>query len=295
MGAQRPLIVPWLIEQLDAQKYPGVSWLNPERTQFRVTWKHGSRQSISSEDFQLFEDWAIARGRYCPGVDERTPSDWKRNFRSALNRKDGIEMIQDNSTDSEDPHKVFEIKQPNNASKELRWDRPDEPLEHVLSGLDLSSSQEVVGAENPVCSDSLSPPSLNFAQPIVTAQPLDQLLEAETLDVVFPDPAILNDRTQASYTQRIVQKVAPGVLLCIEGQLLCGMRQGHCHVYWSQSEFPADGMLHGELRKEQLDPIYSLQQFVHGMSALPFFDPWRSPCKGFAYFTPAPVSIDHLP
>uniref|UniRef100_A0A670IUV6 Interferon regulatory factor 3 n=1 Tax=Podarcis muralis TaxID=64176 RepID=A0A670IUV6_PODMU len=91
----QPLIVPWLMEQLDARRYPGLSWLNPERTLFRVPWKHGSRQNIL--------------GRHRPGIDQRTPSEWKRNFRSALNRKEGIRMFQDNSTDSEDPHKVFEI------------------------------------------------------------------------------------------------------------------------------------------------------------------------------------------
>ncbi|XP_042327914.1 interferon regulatory factor 3 isoform X2 [Sceloporus undulatus] len=372
MGAQRPLIVPWLMEQLDAQRYPGVSWLNPERTRFRVPWKHGSRQSICSEDFQLFEDWAIARGRYRPGIDQRTPSEWKRNFRAALDRKDGIDVIQDNSTDSEDPHKVFEIKQPNNADLgdaaggavntaadegssiatgsaaaygDFSLSSQDKTLESVLSDLDLSSSLEalaleaenpnwcgilpptdldptlsgavgppfepvsetnafVVAAENPVCSDSMSLPSLNLINPIVMAQPLAQILDAQTLvtdfevrtyyrgrqvnkhmfssvrglcfvppgcsgyypdlaDVVFPDVANLTDQIQASYTKRLIQKVAPGVLLCFDGHLLCGMRRGPCHVYWSQSEFPADGMLHGELQKEQLSTIYTLQQFVH--------------------------------
>ncbi|XP_042327915.1 interferon regulatory factor 3 isoform X3 [Sceloporus undulatus] len=318
MGAQRPLIVPWLMEQLDAQRYPGVSWLNPERTRFRVPWKHGSRQSICSEDFQLFEDWAIARGRYRPGIDQRTPSEWKRNFRAALDRKDGIDVIQDNSTDSEDPHKVFEIKQPNNAALALEAENPNwcgilppTDLDPTLSGAvgppfePVSETNAfVVAAENPVCSDSMSLPSLNLINPIVMAQPLAQILDAQTLvtdfevrtyyrgrqvnkhmfssvrglcfvppgcsgyypdlaDVVFPDVANLTDQIQASYTKRLIQKVAPGVLLCFDGHLLCGMRRGPCHVYWSQSEFPADGMLHGELQKEQLSTIYTLQQFVH--------------------------------
>ncbi|XP_003222748.3 interferon regulatory factor 3 [Anolis carolinensis] len=361
MGTQRPLIVPWLMEQLDAHKYPGVSWLNAERTQFRVIWKHGSRQSISDEDFQLFEDWAIARGRYHPGIDNRTPSEWKRNFRSALNRKDGIEMIQDNSTDSEDPHKVFEIKQPNGAnqsdsvggatntavsdvssvasgSTSMYGDFPsssqDELQENVFINLDISSSQEdpnwcgilsptvldpppsaapfeqvlgtsaFVGTENPVCCGSLCQPSLDLIQHTNTVQPLQQILEAPTLvtdfevriyyrgrqvftqvfsnvrglcflppgysgsdpdlaDVIFPNPENLNDHLQASYSQRLIQGVSPGVLLCVEGQSLCGMRRGPCHIYWGQSEFPAEGMLHGELPKERLGPMYSLQQFVH--------------------------------
>ncbi|XP_062994766.1 interferon regulatory factor 3 isoform X2 [Elgaria multicarinata webbii] len=198
MGAQRPLIVPWLVEQLNAERYPGVSWLNQERTRFRVPWKHGSRQSVSSEDFQLFEDWAIARGRYRPGVDIRTPSDWKRNFRSALNRKDGINVMQDNSTDSEDPHKVFEIL-PNaahlngaaqGAANAAGGDVPpipaanwgayadsqsssqDETLESVLSSLDLSSTTE----ENPVWCGGLSPSDFQPALATVSVTQLDQIL-----------------------------------------------------------------------------------------------------------------------
>ncbi|XP_026566600.1 interferon regulatory factor 3 isoform X2 [Pseudonaja textilis] len=109
MGTQKPLLVPWLIEQLNNQRYPGVSWLNSEKTLFRVPWKHASRQSINPRDFQIFEDWAIARHLYNPEIDPRTPSEWKRNFRSALNRKEGIEMVEDKSTDPEDPHKVYKI------------------------------------------------------------------------------------------------------------------------------------------------------------------------------------------
>uniref|UniRef100_A0A8C6VPL0 IRF tryptophan pentad repeat domain-containing protein n=1 Tax=Naja naja TaxID=35670 RepID=A0A8C6VPL0_NAJNA len=118
MGTQKPLLVPWLIEQLNNQRYPGVSWLNSEKTLFRVPWKHASRQSINPRDFQIFEDWAIARHLYNPETDARTPSEWKRNFRSALNRKDGIEMVEDKSTDPEDPHKVYKISV-NIDSKEL--------------------------------------------------------------------------------------------------------------------------------------------------------------------------------
>ncbi|KAG6923971.1 interferon regulatory factor 3, partial [Chelydra serpentina] len=54
MGTPKPLIVPWLRRKLDAGCYPGVSWLDPGRTQFRVPWKHGLRQDASAEDFQLF-------------------------------------------------------------------------------------------------------------------------------------------------------------------------------------------------------------------------------------------------
>ncbi|KAJ7313736.1 hypothetical protein JRQ81_005387 [Phrynocephalus forsythii] len=363
MDAQKPLILPWLVEKLDAQEYPGVSWLNPERTRFRVPWKHGSRQNAGPEDFQIFEDWAVARGRYRSGIDQRSPSEWKRNFRAALNRKEGIEMVQDNSTDAEDPHKVFEmhstISNPNGAVARPVNADSDNPspmsvgsvgpfagrlsssqndtLESVLSTLDLSSSQEdavwvggltstnldlnltlpattgtslepvletnmyVLGEQNPVFCGDQPPPSLNLVAG--TVPPLDQILGSTTFetdfevriyyrgrlvftnlysntrglcfvppgssggyhnlsDVVFPDPLALNSQLQASYTQRLLQAVAPGVLLRIEGKLLCGRRRGHCHVFWSQSEIATERTLCGELPKEHLCPIYSLHQFM---------------------------------
>ncbi|XP_015742861.1 interferon regulatory factor 3 [Python bivittatus] len=372
MGAQKPLIVPWLVEQLDTQRYPGVSWLNAERTLFRVPWKHGSRQSISPEDFQIFEDWAIVRSLYNPGTDPRTPSEWKRNFRSALNRKDGIEMVKDNSTDSKDPHKVYKINHNianlngpavGAASIEVS-DAPlvpaesrrpwgisssssqDETLEDVLNSLDLSSPDKTLGEDCPGWFETLSPSKLDLAistmpvtpleqtggtdeivpytgigadnticcggppssnlelnPSIATILPLEQLMatqEFETdfevrtfyrgrlvlsevfrnsrglcfvppgvsgncpglADVLLPDPAILSDQLQASFTRRLLKGVAPGVLLCIEGNQLCGMRKGTCHVFWSLSEMPGDGVLHGELLKEQFAPIFNLQLFV---------------------------------
>uniref|UniRef100_A0A8C8RVP1 Interferon regulatory factor 3 n=1 Tax=Pelusios castaneus TaxID=367368 RepID=A0A8C8RVP1_9SAUR len=109
MGSAKPLIVPWLREKLDRGFYPGVTWLDEARTQFRVPWKHGLRQDASSDDFQLFRDWAIDSGSYRPGQDAPAPSVWKRNFRSALNRKPGIRVLWDRSSDSADPHKVYEI------------------------------------------------------------------------------------------------------------------------------------------------------------------------------------------
>ncbi|XP_044300384.1 interferon regulatory factor 3 isoform X2 [Varanus komodoensis] len=323
MNAQRPLIVPWLVEQLNAERYPGVSWLNPEHTQFRVPWKHGSRQNITNEDFRLFEDWAIARGRFRPGRDQRTPSEWKRNFRSALNRKDGIHVIQDNSTDSEDPHKVFEIRlnttcQNDYAQEAANARGGDEPPvlvtstgayggsssssqdESMLSSLDLSSTTEALREENKAC---LPPPSLDPVPPTDTVSPLELhsgnnifdtdfavrvfyrgLLVSTSVfsnvrglrfvppgipgccpdlaDVVLPDPAILNDKLQVSYTQRLLQGLAPGVILRIEGKTLCGARQGPCRVYWCHSEIPEEGMSHGELPKGHTGPIYQLQQFV---------------------------------
>ncbi|XP_077172049.1 interferon regulatory factor 3 isoform X2 [Paroedura picta] len=355
MGAQRTLIVPWLLDQLNAQRFPGVSWLNLERTQFRIPWKHGSRHSTIPEDFQLFEAWAIASGRYNPRTDQRTPSDWKRNFRSALNRKPEINVIADNSTDSEDPHKVFEIQHPANQNDHAQQigevhenlgvcgdsspSCQDDPLESVLKSLDLSGGEQaensayyvglspsgldpalltvpmiplepvlctnnfVPAADNAASCVGLPPSGLDQAPPAAPSISWEQIMESNVLEtefevrvyyrgrlvftntfsnvqglcfvppgsqisypdlatVVLPDTAALNDRRQAAYTNRLLSRLAPGVLLRIEGLSLCGSRLGPCHVFWSQSETPTTGMRGGGLPKEHFSSLYSQQQFV---------------------------------
>ncbi|XP_029441215.1 LOW QUALITY PROTEIN: interferon regulatory factor 3 [Rhinatrema bivittatum] len=109
MGSQKPRILPWLLKQINSREFPGLSWTNLEHTEFSVPWKHGLRHDRSDEDFQIFEAWAIASGAYNPGTDKPNSSVWKRNFRSALNRKENICMIKDHSSDSNHPHKVYRI------------------------------------------------------------------------------------------------------------------------------------------------------------------------------------------
>ncbi|CAM5174106.1 unnamed protein product [Eretmochelys imbricata] len=221
MGTPKPLIVPWLRKKLDDGCYPGVSWLDQGRTQFRVPWKHGLRQDASSEDFQLFRDWAIDSGNYRPGHDAPTPSIWKRNFRSALNRKPGIQVLQDHSSDSADPHKVYEIL-PNraragadeapsaavggteaDASSQL-LDRSggglscsqDDDLDDILNALALSSPEEdapcsALAPGAPYVSDAASGGALSpgFADfpPLVQPAPsaLEQLLGSNVLMTDF--------------------------------------------------------------------------------------------------------------
>ncbi|XP_056397918.1 interferon regulatory factor 3 isoform X2 [Hyla sarda] len=116
MSSQKPRIIPWLIRQIDNQIYPGLEWVNSEHTQFRVPWKHALRQDSSLEDFRIFEAWAIASGCYDPLTEKPDPPRWKRNFRSALIRKEGIRMILDHGSDSVNPHKIYEITIPANGT-----------------------------------------------------------------------------------------------------------------------------------------------------------------------------------
>ncbi|XP_063798633.1 interferon regulatory factor 3 [Pseudophryne corroboree] len=119
MSSLKPRIIPWLIDQINSQEYPGLKWINKEQTQFLIPWKHGLRQDRSDDDVKIFEAWAIASGNYNPSKDPPNPAVWKRNFRSALNRKNEIKVIEDNSKDSTDPHKIYEFIRGDIASGDM--------------------------------------------------------------------------------------------------------------------------------------------------------------------------------
>lgn len=109
MGTQKPRILPWLVSQLDKGQLEGVAWLDQRRTRFRIPWKHGLRQDAQQEDFGIFQAWAEASGAYTPGKDKPDLPTWKRNFRSALNRKEVLRLAEDRSKDPHDPHKIYEF------------------------------------------------------------------------------------------------------------------------------------------------------------------------------------------
>ncbi|XP_018424622.1 PREDICTED: interferon regulatory factor 3-like [Nanorana parkeri] len=119
MSYLKPRIIPWLEQQITSQKYPGLKWTNPERTLFQIPWKHGLRQDRSEDDVKIFEAWAIASGSYDPEKDVANPAVWKRNFRSALNRKSEIRVVQDKSSDSNNPHKIYEFNRGNISTGDI--------------------------------------------------------------------------------------------------------------------------------------------------------------------------------
>ncbi|KAM9816966.1 interferon regulatory factor 3 [Neosynchiropus ocellatus] len=103
MSQSRPLLVPWLRDQIDSGRFPGVQWTNPEKTEFCIPWKHALRQDSCDTDVLIFKAWSEVSGNCrMPG----DPSIWKRNFRSALRAK-GFKMVSDDKNDGANPHKVF--------------------------------------------------------------------------------------------------------------------------------------------------------------------------------------------
>ncbi|KAI1896312.1 hypothetical protein AGOR_G00093490 [Albula goreensis] len=138
MATPKPLLIPWLIEQIDSGRYSGVCWTNQEHTEFCIPWKHGLRHDSSDDDHRIFKAWAEISG-----ATNADASVWKRNFRSALRAK-GCELIRDSKNDAANPHKVFRLpKEQQQRSKEqmratVKETGHQEPVGNLTLGLPMS-------------------------------------------------------------------------------------------------------------------------------------------------------------
>ncbi|CAJ1048950.1 interferon regulatory factor 1a [Xyrichtys novacula] len=95
---QRQRLRPWLEEQIQSGRYPGVCWLDQSAQIFQIPWKHAARHGWSIDrDATLFRSWAMHTGRYRPGKDKPDPKTWKANFRCALNSLPDICELQEHS------------------------------------------------------------------------------------------------------------------------------------------------------------------------------------------------------
>ncbi|KAM6173454.1 interferon regulatory factor 7 isoform 2-T2 [Erethizon dorsatum] len=118
-AAQRMRFGEWLLGEVSSGRYEGLRWLDEARTVFRVPWKHFARKDLGEADARIFKAWAVARGRWPPSGSESGPpppeaeaaerAGWKTNFRCALHSTQRFMMLQDNSGDPVDPHKVYAV------------------------------------------------------------------------------------------------------------------------------------------------------------------------------------------
>ncbi|XP_062380802.1 interferon regulatory factor 2 isoform X2 [Sardina pilchardus] len=118
MPVERMRMRPWLEEQINSCKIPGLRWVNKEKRIFQIPWMHAARHGWDVEkDAPLFRNWAIHTGKYQPGVDKPDPKTWKANFRCAMNSLPDIEEVKDKS-----------IKKGTNAFRVYKMLSPSERL-----------------------------------------------------------------------------------------------------------------------------------------------------------------------
>ncbi|XP_044136715.1 interferon regulatory factor 1 [Bufo gargarizans] len=98
MPVSRLRLRPWLKEQIESNKIPGLTWINKEEGIFQIPWKHAARHGWDIEkDACLFRSWAIHTGKFKIGEKEPDPKTWKANFRCAMNSLPDINEVRDRS------------------------------------------------------------------------------------------------------------------------------------------------------------------------------------------------------
>ncbi|KAM5193043.1 interferon regulatory factor 9 [Mantella aurantiaca] len=109
---------PWLVEQIESGKYPGLMWDDEQKTLFRIPWKHAGKQDFRhDEDAAIFKAWAQYKNKYQNG-DKLDAATWKTRLRCALNKSPEFQEIPKRSqVDISEPYKVYRIVPPEEQEK----------------------------------------------------------------------------------------------------------------------------------------------------------------------------------
>ncbi|KAM4706953.1 interferon regulatory factor 9 isoform 1-T1 [Discoglossus pictus] len=111
-GRARPTrkLRPWLVQQVESGKYPGLVWDDDKKTSFRIPWKHAGKQDFRhDEDAAIFKAWAIFKNKFHSG-DKVDAASWKTRLRCALNKSPEFQELPNKShLDISEPYKVYRI------------------------------------------------------------------------------------------------------------------------------------------------------------------------------------------
>ncbi|XP_012888822.1 PREDICTED: interferon regulatory factor 7 isoform X3 [Dipodomys ordii] len=269
---QRVLFGEWLLSEVSSGRYEGLRWLDETHTVFRVPWKHFARKDLGEADARIFKAWAVARGRWPPGAQPSPEAEaaeragWKTNFRCALRSTRRFVMLQDNSGDLVDPHKVYMLSsEPGGRARSPASLRNPSCPPRGGRGLQSCPTSTEHPEEPRAAWTMEGVPSPRPQHPALTVEPgpgaLDvtimykgrtvlqavvghpgcvllynptgpAALATEAQPVLFPSPAELPDQKQLRYTEELLRHVAPGLQLELRGLELWALRMGKCKVYW---------------------------------------------------------------
>ncbi|XP_069796303.1 interferon regulatory factor 2 isoform X3 [Narcine bancroftii] len=208
MPVERMRMRPWLEEQINSNKIPGLKWLSKEKKIFQIPWMHAARHGWDVEkDAPLFKNWAVHTGKYHHGVDKPDPKTWKANFRCAMNSLPDIEEVKDKSIKKgSNAYRVYRMlpaaDKPNKKGKKIKvekeeqcktvkWKTPKFPFEEnegLLNNHDLYTKPNVKDdAQVHSTMDNFDelgyPPSLDIIEePMIVSNPPDvcQVIEVTT-------------------------------------------------------------------------------------------------------------------
>ncbi|XP_077983436.1 uncharacterized protein LOC144438258 isoform X2 [Glandiceps talaboti] len=116
---------PWIVEQINSGNYRGLDWIDPEKTEFKVPWKHAAKNDYDQEeDSKIFRAWSLHTGKYKVGIDKVEPAVWKTRLRTALNKLPDVEEVRDKKIRSPDgiPYRVYKLL----PQRDHPWSRRDD-------------------------------------------------------------------------------------------------------------------------------------------------------------------------
>lgn len=190
MPVERMRMRPWLEEQIDSNKIPGLKWLNKEKKIFQIPWMHAARHGWDVEkDAPLFKNWAVHTGKYLPGISKPDPKTWKANFRCAMNSLPDIEEVKDKS-----------IKKGNNAFRVYRMlppsERPAKKGKKKMEKSDQLNSVKMVKVEDFSPSEftnGVDCTSSNYVMPSISSITVKEEFQVDsTVHSVMEDSSCVN-------------------------------------------------------------------------------------------------------
>ncbi|XP_065671014.1 interferon regulatory factor 5 isoform X5 [Hydra vulgaris] len=100
---------PWLLDQINSGKYPGLDWIDKSNQIFKIPWKHFGRPGEYDSNYaMLFRAWAVHTNRF----NESKPEDvsrWKTNLRCALDRQPEIKRVPEHEFEDELPYRAYQF------------------------------------------------------------------------------------------------------------------------------------------------------------------------------------------
>ncbi|XP_070574524.1 interferon regulatory factor 8-like isoform X3 [Ptychodera flava] len=210
----RQRLRPWLINQIDSGAYRGLTWLNADKTEFKIPWKHAGKQDYDKEeDSKIFKAWSLHTGKYREGVDDPDPAMWKTRLRTALNKLPDIQEVQTKTQlDIPEPYRVYRLlpRKPSKSSLNQERDNANDLNMNMNMNIKIKKEYPVIpGVNHPPYSQEpitkgtfnmvISPPPHKTTVDAFTMPP-----EASTLDdldgIIRSDLEAAHDSPQATMT-----------------------------------------------------------------------------------------------
>ncbi|XP_055032521.1 interferon regulatory factor 3 isoform X9 [Misgurnus anguillicaudatus] len=267
MAQTKPLFVPWLYQQIESEKYPGVCWKNEEKTKFCIPWKHALRQDSNSDDVRIFK---ASQELYSADEDVFTnlaPHDLDQHFIDLDLREKPTQVGAFGG--SEQTLHLEGTSVGDFSAAERMSDKatcyPDE--EHVRNQAATSGTNETyfqikVYYKGKMMLDQLLKNDAGFR--LIYQESRDSSVMESALPVVkLPSPDSIQDQTQARHTRDILENLG-GLELKKLDSVVWGHRWGKTRVYWGVCKHEKSQTAR-ELSKNTPQVIYFFKDYISGM------------------------------